>query len=174
MATITKYEGKGKIPWQVKVRKGGKYHSASFPTKKLAEDWSRDLEHQITQEKYFPERAQKALSHTVGELIDIYCDRIVPQKVPRTQRYQRRILTWWKETLGDTHLKKCHHFPLRRLQAPAHDPEALCPWDGESLLELLKPVFFLCGVPEVGLDRQQSLPIYPAPERRAQTSHGHR
>jgi hypothetical protein len=84
---------------------GGKYHSASFPTKKLAEDWSRDLEHQITQEKYFPERAQKALSHIIGELIDIYCDRIVPQKVPRTQRYQRRILTWWKETLGDTHLK---------------------------------------------------------------------
>ncbi len=73
---------------------GGKYHSASFPTKKLAEDWSRDLEHQITQEKYFPERAQKALSHTIGELIDIYCDRIVPQKVPRTQRYQRRILTF--------------------------------------------------------------------------------
>jgi len=103
MATITKYEGKGKISWQVKVRKGGKYHSASFPSKRLTEEWSRDLEHQFIQEKYFPERAQKPLSHTVGELIDVYCDRIVPLKVPRTQRYQQRILRWWKETLGDTH-----------------------------------------------------------------------
>jgi len=47
MATIIKYEGKGKISWNVRVRKGGKLHTATFPTKKMAENWSRDLENQI-------------------------------------------------------------------------------------------------------------------------------
>jgi len=57
----------------------------------MAEDWSRKLENEIVQEKYFP-GTQKPATHTVGDLIDIYIERIVPQKGPRTQRYQRRIL----------------------------------------------------------------------------------
>jgi integrase len=104
VATITKYEGKGKISWQVKVRKGGQSHAASFPSKKQAEDWSRDLENQIVNEKYFPERAQRSHSRTVGELIDLYVDRILPQKAPATQRNQRKMLQWWNEVLGDTPL----------------------------------------------------------------------
>ncbi len=34
MATLSKYEGKGKISWTAKVRKGGTYHRATFPSKK--------------------------------------------------------------------------------------------------------------------------------------------
>jgi hypothetical protein len=66
MATFSKYEGKGKISWTAKVRKHGRYQRATFPTKKQAEDWSRELESQIVNERYFPERAHKPLTHTVG------------------------------------------------------------------------------------------------------------
>src|SRR5712691_5524537 len=104
MATFSKYEGKGKTTWTAKVRKGGKYQRATFPSKKQAEDWSRQLEADIVNERYFPERALRSASHTVGDLIDLYTERIVPQKSPETQRKQYRILGWWKDLLGDTPL----------------------------------------------------------------------
>src|SRR5882762_10217221 len=47
MATFSKYEGKGKTTWTAKVRKGGRYERATFPTKKQAEEWCRNLENDI-------------------------------------------------------------------------------------------------------------------------------
>ena len=150
MATITKYEGKGKISWQVKVRKGGKYHSASFPTKKLAEEWSRDLEHQITQEQYFPERAQKSASHTVGELIDLYLERIVPLKAPATQQVQRRVFTWWKENLGDTPLTNVTTPLLEDYKHLLMTQKHYAPGTVNRFLNILSPCFTYAASPRLG------------------------
>jgi integrase len=104
VATISKYEGKRGIRWQVKIRRQGRQQSASFPTKRQAEDWSRKVENQIVIDTYLPEQ-NKPLAHSTAELIDLYCERILPEKAPGTQRKQRKILEWWKSNLGDTHVQ---------------------------------------------------------------------
>ncbi len=150
MAAITKYEGKGKISWQVRVRKGGKLHSASFPSKKQAEDWSRELETQIVNEKYFPERAQKPVSHTVGDLIDLYLARIVPLKGPRTQRDQRRILGWWKENLGDTPLTNVTTALLEDYKHLLITQKKYVPGTVNLFLNILSPCFTYAMSPRLG------------------------
>jgi integrase len=101
VATISKYEGKRGVRWQVKIRRQGRTQSASFPTRKLAEDWGRKVENDIALSAYLPEQ-RKPISHTTAELIDLYMERILPQKAPGTQRKNRFILNWWKNNIGDT------------------------------------------------------------------------
>jgi len=77
MASISKYEGKKGISWNVRVRRNGKYITGAFPTKRMAEDWAATQERDLAQEKYFPTSTQKPLEHTVNELLDLYEARIV-------------------------------------------------------------------------------------------------
>jgi hypothetical protein len=91
MATIRKYEGKSGVSWQVRIRKRGKLLNGSFPTKRLAEDWARKIENDIVEQAHFPERV-KPQYHTVGELIDLYIDRMLPQKAEGTQPIQLSML----------------------------------------------------------------------------------
>ena len=149
MATLSKYEGKGKISWTAKVRKGGTYHRATFPSKKMAEDWSRKLENEIVQEKYFP-GTQKPATHTVGDLIDIYIERIVPQKGPRTQRYQRRILQWWKEILGDTPLNNVTTPLLEDYKHLLMTQKNYAPGTVNLFLNCLSPCFTYAASPRLG------------------------
>ena len=74
---------------------------APSPPKKLAEDFIALEEADIIQERYFPQ-FQKPVSHTVGELIDTYTQRILTQRAPKTQRSHGACLKWWKANLGDT------------------------------------------------------------------------
>ena len=104
MATITKYQGKRGISWQVKIRRQGAWQSASFKTRKEAEDWSRNIENQIVRAKYYPDETQKPTAHTTGELIDVYMQRSLSLKAKKTQVNHGRCLTWWKGILGDTTL----------------------------------------------------------------------
>jgi len=103
MASIRKYEGTKGISWQVRIRKNGRLHNASFPTKRDAEDWARNLENEIVQEKYFPER-QVRTYHTVTEAISLYSQRMLPHLDPKTQKAHAAALRWWQKNLGDTGL----------------------------------------------------------------------
>jgi integrase len=105
MATIFKRTGKKGITWQVKIRRQGKMQTASFSTRKQAEDWSRNLENSIEMEKYFPTSTQKPLEHTVAELLDLYEQRIVSQHSEGTQGTYGRCLKYWRSALGDTPVK---------------------------------------------------------------------
>src|SRR5437899_607122 len=105
MAVITKHiSKKGIATYQVKVRRQGIYKTVTFPTKKQAEDYGRNLENQIIQSAYFP-TVEKPANHTVPELIDFYCDRMLPQLEASTQKTYRKLLAWWRETLMDTDVK---------------------------------------------------------------------
>jgi len=101
VATFIKYEGKKGIRWTVRVRRNGKSFTETFPTKRMGQEWANKMEFPIQEEAHFPERS-KPQYHTMGELIDLYFQRILPQRTPKTQKSQRIILSWWKRNLGDT------------------------------------------------------------------------
>jgi integrase len=101
MASIKRYVGKTGISWQVRVRKGGKLKTGSFPTKRQAEEFIALEESAAVQQKYFPQLYQ-SVAHNVGELIDLYTQRLLSQKAPKTQRTHGSCLKWWRENLGDT------------------------------------------------------------------------
>ena len=105
MASISKYQGKKGITWNVRVRKNGKYITGAFPTKRMAEDWAATQEHDLAQEKYFPTSTQKPLEHTVNELLDLYEARIVSQHSEGTRAVYGRCLRYWRSALGDTLVK---------------------------------------------------------------------
>src|SRR5262249_581388 len=67
----------------------------------MGQEWANKIEFSIQEEAHFPERSKRQY-HTVGELIDLYFQRILPQRTPKTQKSQRIILNWWKRNLGDT------------------------------------------------------------------------
>jgi integrase len=101
MASIRKYQGPKGISWQVRIRKQGKLHNASFPTKREAEDWARNLENEIVQAKYFPERVVPTY-HTVTDAISTYSQRMLPHLDPKTQKAHAAVLRWWGKNIGDT------------------------------------------------------------------------
>ncbi len=105
MAVITKHlSKKGIATYQVKVRRQGISKTVTFPTKKQAEDYGRNLEQQIVQSTYFP-TVEKPAHHTVDELIEMYCQRVLPQLEPSTQKVYLRQLAWWQKTLSGTNVK---------------------------------------------------------------------
>jgi integrase len=103
MATFVKYEGKRGTSWMVRVRKNGKSITETFPTKKLGQEWATKIEHEIIEQAHFPERKAPTY-HTMGELIDLYTTRVLPQLAEKTQRHQKILLNWWKAQLGDTNV----------------------------------------------------------------------
>ena len=148
MATIRKYTAKtGAVTWQVRIRKQGKLLNGSFPQKKLAEDWARKTETEIVQETYSLS-PPKPVSHTVGELIDLYVERLLPLKAEKTIKNDRTILAWWKENLGDTYLQNVKapiledykHLLLRK---------PLAPGTVNRYLNVLSPVFSYAASPRL-------------------------
>jgi len=106
VATISKRTRKKGTVWQVKIRRQGRMQSASFSTKKQAEDWSRNIENSIEMEKYFPNsQPQKSAEHTVDELLDIYQDRIVNHHSEGTKGTYGRCLQYWRRAIGDCLVK---------------------------------------------------------------------
>jgi len=73
MASITKRDNG---QWQVKVRrKGWPAQSATFRTKKLAEDWAHTIESEMAS-GHFVDRSEGQRT-TLGELIDIDLPRVI-------------------------------------------------------------------------------------------------
>jgi integrase len=69
----------------------------------MAEEWSRKIEYELDRDTYLPEH-KPTTYHTVSELIDVYCERILPQSGALTQRKSRYRLSWWRDVLGDTNV----------------------------------------------------------------------
>ena len=104
MATIERRKTRnGQSIYRVKVRrKGYPTQTASFPTKKEAEDWAIDREGDVRKARYFGMTAPTipATQHTLAEAIDRYAVEVLSRKRSKTQKTQASCLKWWKSQLG--------------------------------------------------------------------------
>ena len=80
MANITKRVNRdGSTSWRVRLMKYGQTRTATFPTKSEAQEWITKQEHELLNQKYFPERSIET-SLTVNDLIDRYIKEVLPLK----------------------------------------------------------------------------------------------
>lgn len=99
MASIEKRtDGSGDLSYRVKVRlKGYPVQSATFKRLTDAKKWAVHTEASIREGRHF--KFAEAKKHTVGQLIDRYIDKVVPQK-PKSGRDYKQQLEYWKTSLG--------------------------------------------------------------------------
>jgi integrase len=101
MANITKRINRdGSISWRVRLMKYGQTRTATFPTKGEALEWITKQEHEILNQKYFPERRVET-NLTVNDLIDRYLKEILPLKAKGSIIRQKAILRWWRQVIGE-------------------------------------------------------------------------
>ncbi|MEQ8228201.1 MAG: site-specific integrase [Rhodospirillales bacterium] len=87
MAAISK---RGDGQWQVKIRrKGWPSRSGTFRTKKLAEEWARQIENEMD-EGHFVDRSA-AQRTTFGELIKIYLREVTDKRPSESSRNTERL-----------------------------------------------------------------------------------
>lgn len=104
MASITKSKKKsGKVSYTVRIRKMGyPEKTASFPTKREAEDWAKKVENEIREGRYFEK--QEAQKHTVAEMLKRYELEVMPTKAHSTMISQKPQLAYWKVEIGNLSL----------------------------------------------------------------------
>lgn len=100
MANIEKRISKdGKTSYRVKIRlKSFPSQSATFERLTDAKRWVQQTESAIREGRHF--KTSEAKRHTLAELIDRYCQNVLPNK-PKSARDQMRQFEWWKTELGD-------------------------------------------------------------------------
>jgi hypothetical protein len=81
--------------------KYGQTRTATFPTKGEALEWITKQEHEILNQKYFPERSVET-NLTMNDLIDRYLKEILPLKSENSIKRQDQILRWWRQRIGET------------------------------------------------------------------------
>jgi integrase len=98
MATVRERRKKdGTTIFNAQVRMAGfPARTASFPTKRLAERWSKTIEAQMIEGRHF--RNPEARRRTLAEAIDRYTLEVLPAK--RTQNMHKAALAWWREKIG--------------------------------------------------------------------------
>jgi hypothetical protein len=91
MATIERRTtGDGRTTYRVKVRlKGHPPDTATFARLTHARKWAQHTEAAIREGRHF--RTTEAKRHTLAELVDRYCQDVLPNKA-RAERDQRRQL----------------------------------------------------------------------------------
>jgi len=100
MANIEKRVSKdGKNSYRVKIRlKGFPSQSATFERLTDAKKWTQQTESAIREGRHF--KTTEAKRHTLAELIDRYCQDVLPAK-PKALRKQTALLQRWKTEIGD-------------------------------------------------------------------------
>jgi len=100
MAAINKYtDSNGQITYRVRIRiKGYPIQTKTFERKTDAKEWAGQTESAIKEGRDFPKR--EAQRNTLGDLIERYKLRVLPDKKPSTQATQKTQLAWWKDELG--------------------------------------------------------------------------
>lgn len=94
--------------FHVQVRiKGYLTQTASFKRLTDARRWAHRTESDLREGRHFPGSIAKR--HTVGDLLDRYCESVLSQKAFNTPISQRPQLLWWKERIG--HLSLCDVTP---------------------------------------------------------------
>ncbi|WP_394808037.1 tyrosine-type recombinase/integrase [Nitrosomonas sp.] len=98
MANIEKrISNDGKTSYRVKIRlKGHPGQSATFERLTDAKKWSQQTESAIREGRHF--KTTEAKRHTLTELIDRYCQDVLPAK--KSAKDQAQQLTWWKSEIG--------------------------------------------------------------------------
>jgi integrase len=98
MANIEKRISKdGKTSYRVKIRlKGSPSQSATFERLTDAKKWVQQTESAIREGRHF--KTTEAKRHTLTELIDRYCQDVLPNK--KSAKDQKQQLGWWKAELG--------------------------------------------------------------------------
>lgn len=101
MATFEKREGLRGNTWRVRVRRlDGPWLTKSFKKKVDAEAWARGIENKLDNGESVP--TAEARKRTLGDAIDRYLTVTLPRaKHRKSADEQTRLLTWWKENLGD-------------------------------------------------------------------------
>jgi integrase len=99
MANIEKRISKdGKTSYRVKIRlKGFPSQSATFERLTDAKKWTQQTESAIREGRHF--KTTEAKRHTLAELIDRYCQDVLPNK--KSAKDQTQQLGWWKAEIGN-------------------------------------------------------------------------
>jgi integrase len=101
VATFEKRVGSsGKITWRARVRRqNGPWLTKSFTRKNDAQEWARSVEHKIDAGEHVPN--SEARKRTLADAIDRYLKITLPRsKHRKNASEQTRLLTWWKDRLG--------------------------------------------------------------------------
>jgi len=92
----------GTTSYRARVRLGrGRTAAATFKRKTDAIRWAQQTEADLRRAKYFKHEATQKV--TLDEAISRYEREILPRK-PRTAKFQRTQLKWWRKELGDVRL----------------------------------------------------------------------
>jgi integrase len=104
MATVLRRKNThGAAVYRAQIRrKGQRTLSATFATRKDAEDWAVKTEAAIVEKRYFPERE----TYTLHEAIERYTREILPHTKPGTAEKKRQVLRWWDKQLGAAVLRE--------------------------------------------------------------------
>ncbi len=102
MATIVVRDGPRGRRYQVRIRLYEQTRSATFPTKRQAQQWAATTEGAIFDERYLD--LPDASRYTLGDLIERYRRDVLPKKSPGTARNDAQYLAWWSDRLGDVRL----------------------------------------------------------------------
>ena len=126
MANITKRINRdGSTSWRVRLMKYGQTRTATFPTKGEALEWITKQEHELLNQKYFPERNIDTNANlTVNDLIDRYQKEILPLKANTTIIRQKTILRWWRQCIGD--------MPINNVSTQVIEKWKMCLWNEKN------------------------------------------
>ena len=104
MGTIIKRKNHdGTIAYRVQVRcKGTPTFSATFPTRKEAEEWEIVTEDAIRTKQHFPYKTQE--QHTLAEAVERYLQTVLSHHPYETRDKYTRSLRWWIGQMGDCDL----------------------------------------------------------------------
>ncbi|MEE8289852.1 MAG: site-specific integrase [Candidatus Tectomicrobia bacterium] len=102
MATIVVRDGLRGRRYQVRIRLHEQTRSATFHTKRQAQQWAATTEGAIFEERYLD--LPDASRYTLGDLIERYRRDVLPKKSPGTARNDAQYLAWWSDRLGDVRL----------------------------------------------------------------------
>ncbi len=105
MATIKTITNRnGDRRYRVRARTNGVSASKTFRNKAEAEKWAAITEDRARLNTMGT--TAQATARTVGEMIDRYCQEILPHKAKNTQASQYGQLAWWKARIGKLTLAK--------------------------------------------------------------------
>lgn len=94
----------GKASYRVRVRiKGQPVQSATFKRLTDAKHWAQDVESGIRAGTFFPKAKER--ERTVGDLINRYLERVLPQMSKSAQLKRGPQLEWWRGQIGPVALK---------------------------------------------------------------------
>jgi hypothetical protein len=104
MASIRKRTNpSGKTVWRAEIRRRGFAPlSETFPTRALAQEWSRKEERHLDEQRADPTAVGR--QYLIDQAIARYRDDILPRKRPSTAYSQDQQLTWWLHQLSGKRL----------------------------------------------------------------------